>query len=155
MVSNSAAQFFKTRCLVVIAMLAFCALGCGPSRPATAPVSGVVSHNGKPVANAMVTFFPQNVADAMIGRAYTDAEGRFNSVSTFGSGDGAVVGTHKVSVTEGWPPDLKEIPRDASGMEKTPPRGPWAAKYRDSMSGALTADVVAKKANSFEFDLTK
>lgn len=131
------------------------AFGCSPSHPETAPTSGTVSYGGKPLAHVMVMFFPQNVSEARIGYAKTDAEGRFKAVSTFGTGDGVVVGHHNVSITEAWPPDIKEVPKDATGMEKSPPRGPWDAKYRDSATGALQVDVIAKQENFFEFDLMK
>jgi hypothetical protein len=141
--------------LVAIAVVSLGASGCGPSHPETAPVSGVVSFDGKPLAHVMVMFFPQDVTDARIGICMTNAEGKFTDVSTFGTGDGAVVGHHNVSVTEAWPPDIKEIPTDNSGMERSPPRGPWAAKYRDSTSGALQVDVIANENNVFEFELSK
>lgn len=138
----------------ILALVAIGTVGCGPSTPPTALVSGVVKCDGKPVVHAMVTFFPQGVTDAKIGFGQTDAEGKFTTVSTFGNGDGVVVGHHKVAITEAWPPDLKEVPKDNTGMEKSPPRGPWVAKYRDSSSGALQVDVGAKEKNFFEFELT-
>jgi hypothetical protein len=129
--------------------------GCSASGPETAPVDGVVTFGGKPVQYAMVSFLPQDIPDGRTGFAQTDADGKFSHVITSGlTEDGAVVGTHFVTITEGWPPD-QPIPMDDMGMQKSPPRGPWAQKYRDSASQALKVEVVAGKQNHFEFDLSK
>lgn len=117
-------------------------------------VIGVEQCKGKPVQYANVTFFPQNLSDAPTGIAQTDADGKFSKVVSAGSINGAAVGTHFVTVTEGWPPGEK-IPVDDMGQEKTPPRGPWAQKYRDSTSPFLKAEVAAGKSNHFEFDISK
>ena len=129
-------------------------LGCGDSGPPMAPVEGVVTFDGKPVQYARVMFFPQNVPGAQTGFAQTDAEGKFSEVLTGGKATGVVVGSHFVTVTEARPPD-QEIPRDQMGMQKSPPRGPWAQKYRDSSNPALKVEVVEGKTNHFEFDLAK
>ena len=128
--------------------------GCGKSGPPTASVDGVVTFGGKPVPYAIVIFLPQNVPDGQTGFAQTDGEGRFSKVLTGGTTNGAVVGSHFVTVTEGWPPD-QEIPVDVSGMQKSPPRGPWANKYRDSSNPALKVEVVGGQDNHFDFDLSK
>lgn len=129
-------------------------VGCSEDGPLTAPVDGIVKFEGKPVPHAVVMFFPQKVPNGRIGFAQADAEGKFTEVRTEGTSGGAVVGSHFVTVTEGWPPD-KEIPVDNSGMQKSPPRGPWAQKYRDSSSGALKVDVIEGQDNHFEFELSK
>lgn len=129
-------------------------VGCGESGPPVAPVEGVVTYGGKPVAYANVMFFPQSVPGGMTGFAQTDAAGKFSSVLTGGTRAGAVIGAHFVTVTEGWPPD-QEIPVDASGMQKSPPRGPWGQKYRDSTNPALKVEVKADTVNHFDFDLSQ
>ncbi len=128
--------------------------GCGPKGPPTAAVDGVVTYEGKPVQYARVMFFPQNVPTGMTGYAQTDAEGKFAKVLTGGTTEGVVVGSHFVTVTEGWPPD-KEVPMDASGMQKSPPRGPWTQKYRDSTNPAIKVEVVAGQNNHFDFEISK
>ncbi len=143
------------RCFTMVVLLVSGLIaGCGPSGPATAPVDGVVTFNGKPVPYAKVMFFPQNVPNGMTGFAQTDADGKFSQVLTGGKTNGAVVGSHFVTVTEAWPPD-QEIPLDAMGMQKSPPRGPWAQKYRDSTNPQLKVDVIAGQNNHFDFDITK
>ncbi len=110
---------------------------------------------GQPVPHAKVLFLPQKVANGQTCIGQTDAEGRFSKIVMAKTGaTGAVLGTYSVSITEGWPPNTP-IPVDDLGQEKSPPRGKWPQKYRDSASSSLQAEVVAGKANHFEFDLTK
>jgi len=143
------------RVLTACEMLVLLACGCSEKGPTTAQVSGVVTYKGEPVQHAKVLFFPQNIPDGRMAIAQADAEGRFNKVITPElTNDGAVVGTHIVTVTESWPAD-QEIPLDAMGMQKSPPRGPWAQKYRDSASGALKVDVIAGQENQFKFELSE
>lgn len=92
-----------------VSVVAIClaVTGCGPSRdpnlPPTAPVSGQVIYDGKPLdrGNGTITFHPEgsgNPAVGMIGES-----GEF-SLSTYAADDGAVVGQH--SVTIDIPPPL-------------------------------------------------
>lgn len=138
----------------LMAMLISLTIGCGESGPPTAPVDGVVTYKGKPVQYANLIFLPQNVPGGQTGFAQTDAEGKFDQVLTGGKIPGAVVGSHFVTVTEGWPPD-QEIPTDQMGMQKSPPRGPWANKYRDSSNPALKVEIIAGQDNHFDFELSE
>lgn len=69
--------------------------GCGPSRPPTAPVEGVVTLGGQPLEGAAVTFTPVEGGRPATGA--TDAQGRFR-LSTFDPGDGAILGEHVATV---------------------------------------------------------
>ena len=132
-------------------------IGCsGESGPPTAPVSGVVTYEGKPVQYANVIFFPQNIPDAHTAFAQTDEEGRFSGMTTAGSsvGSGAAVGSHFVTITEGWPPGT-EIPETAEGMQKDPPPGPWGQEYRDSSNPKLKVEIVEGQENHFEWDISE
>lgn len=142
------------RFLLTLLFLAVSVVGCGPGGPPTAPVDGIVTFEDTPVAHAVITFFPQNVKDGQTAYAQTDAEGKFSNALTGGKIDGAVVGSHFVTITEGWPPG-QEVPIDASGMERSPPRGQWAQKYRDSTDPVIKVEVVADKDNHFEWDISK
>lgn len=142
------------RMLLISLSMLLVATGCSDGGPPVAPVSGVVTYEGDPVPHAKVMFFPQNVPGGNIGFARTDEDGKFSEVLTGGTRKGAVVGTHFVTVNQGWPPD-EEIPMDAMGMEKEPPRGPWAQKYRDSTDPALKVEVMEGTENHFEFELSE
>ena len=69
-------------------------LGCGPSRPATAPVSGKVTYQGKPVAEGRITFLPEHGRPAM-GTLGVDGSYR---LTTFKADDGAAPGKYKVTI---------------------------------------------------------
>jgi len=86
--------------------------GCGTKSPdfPVAVVTGSVLCEGKPVTNVSVIFYPMKRKEtgprdnptALVGKAglgSTEADGTFQ-ISTYGDGDGAVVGPHEVRV--GW-----------------------------------------------------
>ncbi|MCC9604717.1 DUF4198 domain-containing protein [Blastopirellula sp. JC732] len=68
-----------------------------------APVEGRVEFNGKPVADVYVQLMPIKTAGSSdrpgkVAGGATDAEGKF-TLSTYESGDGAIPGTHRVTVS--------------------------------------------------------
>jgi hypothetical protein len=74
--------------------------GCG--RSSLAPVHGRVTCHGQPVREAGVIFSPMAKAptDRESGKAAagsTDADGRY-VITTYKSGDGALIGKHRVSI---------------------------------------------------------
>ncbi len=77
------------------------AIGCGGGSDnlAVGPVSGKVTHNGQPVSGGVVQFTPvSSGGKGPAGKPATGsvgADGTFK-LSTYGDGDGAVVGKHKV-----------------------------------------------------------
>ena len=81
------------------------ATGCGPARPAVAPVSGTVSVGGVPVKAGIVYFYP-TTGRLAVGEIGPD--GRY-SLATFAAGDGAILGDHRV-VIEAREVPLADIP---------------------------------------------
>jgi hypothetical protein len=72
--------------------------GCfGSGRPEVTPVRGKVTYRSKPVAEATVAFLCDGAPRVAAG--VTDADGNY-TLTTFERGDGAMVGTHKVTVTK-------------------------------------------------------
>ncbi len=124
--------------ILLFALLA----GCGDGRPQRVVVTGTVRYNGTPVEGAHVMFTPTGARPAS---ARTDAEGRFE-LRTFDPADGAVVGTHLVTIAK---------------MGSTNPNDPYAARssslperYRRTETSGLTAEVTAEGENDFTFELT-
>lgn len=77
--------------------------GCGvdTDRPRVVPVSGKVSQKGKPLTAGEVIFIPAGGTSGSGGHIATGQIGPDGTyrLTTFNTGDGAVLGTHKVTVT--------------------------------------------------------
>ncbi len=88
--------------LTAIALSIFFCLGCGSKVPYDlAPVSGMVTLDGKPLTGGKVMFAP--IAQGASAKAGKPGFGKLNAdgtyvISTYGSEDGAVVGKHWVSI---------------------------------------------------------
>ena len=76
--------------LVCLGLVAGCS---GDARVSV--VQGTVTLDGKPVADASVTFMPTEGGRPAFG--ITDASGKFQ-LSTFATGDGALLGIHTVTI---------------------------------------------------------
>ena len=124
----------------VLACMVLVLSGCGGSgNPETHPVSGIVLHNGQPLPNVVVTFYPEKGRSAT-GRA--DNNGRF-TLTTFEPDDGALPGQHKVTVTpvpEAALEDSSELTAADYEAPATGPSVPYAQKY---LSQEMT-DLVVK-----------
>jgi hypothetical protein len=85
----------SSRALVLSVLCAVAILpGCGDGRPARVPVAGKVLIDGKPVAIGAVRFTP---ADGRPATGELGPDGSFR-LTTFEPDDGAVVGTHTVTI---------------------------------------------------------
>jgi hypothetical protein len=81
----------------VLATAGLCGCGeAGPEIPELAPATGVVTQGGQPIADAIVTFWPEN-GGSSVGN--TDAEGRFE-LKYLGSTPGAIIGKHTVKISK-------------------------------------------------------
>jgi hypothetical protein len=86
---------------VVVAGVALFVAGCGKNPHRLAPVSGTVTMDGKPLANAAVAFLPDTKPGAKpspTSRGETDKNGRYMLMSSEDK-PGAVVGTSKVRIS--------------------------------------------------------
>lgn len=122
-------------------------VGCGQSGPRLVPVTGVVTLDGNPVADAGVLFKPAgNLPPAS---ATTDAQGKF-SLQTLDR-PGAVLGQHRVSV----------IKQETTGVGEFGAVGPggvhvkWIVpkKYSVPETSGLTATVTEEN-RDFPLKLT-
>jgi hypothetical protein len=123
--------------------------GCGGDSR-LARVSGTVRYNGKPLANAYVGFWPEEPG-LRAASATTDANGRYR-LTTFQDHDGAMIGKHRVVIrAEEIPPGPPKAADDITykrGKLLTPQR------YSNASTSGLNADVIARKKNVIDFDLT-
>ena len=137
----------KNAHLFLLAVLLFAA-GCGGERYPVAPVSGIVTLDGMPLAEARIGFEPRRQGDnpnAGPGSyAKTDAQGRYE-LQTLDGQTGAVVTTHDVWIR------TQVSPANRSGeiIESTPERVP--ARYNEA--SILTFEVTPTGTDQANFAL--
>jgi hypothetical protein len=130
--------------LVASFVLGSLLLGCGPSGPPIAQVSGKVTSNGQPVPVGEVIF----ITDAGYGSSGSlRDDGTFLLVSHLGKG--IPPGEYMVAVT---PPDPDSVPESERAALRALNFDNIPARYRNFSTSGLTA-VVEEGANYFEFDL--
>ena len=123
--------------------------GCSPEGYRIAPVSGRVTLDGKPLANAAIVFSPVASADNMEpgpgSGGKTDADGRY-ILTIVGKGTrGAVIGKHKVRIT--MIPDVDPSDDRPQRPKPLPPR--YSGK-----NTTLEYDVTPSGSSSANFELT-
>lgn len=131
--------------LSVAAILA-AMVGCGG--PMYVPVSGVVTLDGSPVANAGVMFVP--IEEGPTAAATADSNGRFHLKTI--NRTGVIAGRYRVlvskqEVTPAANPSGSLIPMDVSVKWIVP------EKFSKAETSGLTADVASDHAE-FQFDLS-
>jgi hypothetical protein len=136
------------------------AAGCGG--PKIAPVRGRVTVNGQPVPDGKIRFIPEHGRPAIGSIA---ADGTY-TLTTNKPGDGALVGTHRVSImaTKVGPGSFGEPKSREEELELLKKRHPtkwlvagkveWLVpeKYSRPETSGLTATVEDKK-NEINFDI--
>ena len=127
--------------------VAWLSLGVGCQREGrlpTAPVRGTVTLDGQPVTEGEVVFLP---AAGKPSRGRLDAEGAF-VLSAYTSGDGAVIGAHRVGVIarRGEPEEWSEAP---TVEWLVPPR------YANPATSGLTFEVLPNQENTPHFALVR
>lgn len=121
-------------CLVLIGG---CGGGGASDQPDLARVSGTVTLDNKPLANATVRFYPQ---DGRPSSGQTDSQGRYELIYLAGT-KGAVLGEHEVRITTA---DDDEDPLGLQNTETVP------AIYNKQTTLKQT---VEKKDNVIDFTL--
>ncbi|MDO5553840.1 MAG: carboxypeptidase-like regulatory domain-containing protein [Planctomycetia bacterium] len=134
---------------VMTGVLCLSLLGCGERIIGLAPVSGTVTLNGKPLAEAQVFFQMPPVGDAKIihSAAFTDAEGKYTLKSVEEvPRSGAMPGTARVRISFDY-----KIPENASQSEIAKlnlPKMPERAT-----DGSLSFVVTPEGSSEANFDL--
>ncbi len=138
---------------LVVALTLFTVVGCGSSDIQVAKrVSGVVTLNGKPLANASVTFVPAATSDNQnagpTAQGLTNVQGKYE-LAVDPSTTGAVVGQCRVYITTliGQPgADDRDAGGPVAKMQELIP-----ARY--NMNTQLTFNVPAEGTESANFEL--
>ncbi len=118
------------------------AAGCGgdsSTQPKCAAVTGTVTYKGQPVEGATVSFWATKASRAATGQ--TDAKGTFR-LTTFTPNDGAILGSHAVTVTKAAPPAAMNASDMATGKPAaTPANDLLPAKYAEATKTPLKFEV--------------
>lgn len=126
--------------LAVLAILMLTgSIGCigSSDHPDVGRVTGVVTLDGEPLADAVLTFEPMEEARPSYGK--TDSSGRYELYYT-DDNPGATIGKHRVRITTA----------SSGGEDEAPTPEKLAAKY--NMKTELSADVAPGK-NTIDFPL--
>lgn len=127
--------------------------GCGHSGPDVEMVGGLVSLDGKPLADATVIFAPiEDAGLTAVGR--TDSDGRFRLSARKGTryGQGTVVGEYRVVMSKLETFDEPESPPDQPPDEYVEPKELLPKLYTSETTTPFRATVV-KGTNEFTFAL--
>lgn len=144
---------FNRAPLVLLMASAFIPVGCGKSGDyELAPVSGVVTLDGKPVPYTRITFVPKGSEDKVNpgpgSTALCDDAGHFELATVRGD-SGAVVGPHAVQVSSTGPPK----PPSSSDLNSGPPvKDAFPPQF--NTSSTLTFEVPADGTTEANFALT-
>lgn len=123
--------------------------GCGGKKGLeTAPVTGEVLYNGKPLPYGSVSFRPQAGSPAT---GEIQSNGSFQ-LSTYSDGDGAILGTHAVLVNATDLDAGTAAPAQA-GMEAPVPKSLIPEKYMSFSTSGITAEVKAGEKNHVKIEL--
>jgi len=132
--------------------------GCGSDGPDIAPVRGKVTFQGKPVTTGRVMFYPSE------GRA---SNGLIESDGTYQLREGALVGSHKVTIKATkvtgmapGPKNFEEELKQGTGMRRLDgheSRVVWLVPqtYSQRRTSLLTAEVVSGQENVVDFELVE
>lgn len=149
--------------LMLLAIAGIVLAGCSQSsRPPTYRVTGTVTLQGKPLADAVITFVP--IGEGEAASAITDANGHY-ALTTWEAGDGARSGEYRVKVSkqEQQAVDpakmVKNLPYEEEQKiyveaKKAPPPAKRLipAKYEDDQTSGLT-HTVDKKPTTFDIKI--
>ena len=127
----------------ILMLVSLVCLGCdGGDLPDLANVEGIVTLDGQPLPNAVLTFQPESAGRPSFAR--TDEKGRYELIFTAGN-EGATLGKHTVTITTLTDGDPDADPPIASSPEKLP------SQYNSSTE--LSHEVQPGK-NNVDFELS-
>ena len=153
------------RCGAVACLATALLLGCGRrvedewtrQRPQVYPATGIVFYQNKPVTGAKVMFESTNsgakTGGVLVAIGHTDSAGMFR-MKTYKEYEGAVEGSHRVSVTKMEYEPAKR-PAGIDPNVDIPPiaKSVLPEKYKDFGTSGLTASVTPKGPNQIRLEL--
>src|SRR5215204_1838971 len=116
--------------------------GCNKSDPSLVPVTGTVTVNDQPLANATVTFIPKDGTPGFGGVGKTDAAGKYTLKGSRDDAPGIPPGEYRVVVSKRLMPDGSEVPAsDNTPPMNSPARETLPDAYSSMAASTLSATV--------------
>ncbi len=137
----------RLACLLAVAVATLAPIGCGPTGPGMAQVTGKVTYKGKPVPKGTITFVHEG-AEGRNASGELDEAGNYR-LQTENPGDGALLGEYKVTIYAHDEPILDYIPTTPVKPKILAPQ-----KYEKPDTTPLKA-TVKSGSNTFDFTLTE
>jgi len=130
------------RCGWVAVGLVALACGCSKSDPSLVPVTGTVTLNDQPLANATVTFIPKDGTPGFGGVGRTDAAGKYTLKGSRDDAPGIPAGEYRVVIGKRLMPDGSEVPaNDNTPPMNSPAKESVPAAYSSLAATTLSATV--------------
>lgn len=128
----------KSGCIALLFIAFFLVTGCRDGGRPTAPVSGVITLDGKPLAGGSVVSQPVAPPGSTIAGkgsvAFCDADGRFE-LKTLDGVEGAIVGEHRIRIYGPRIENASASERDGVGTKL---KEPVPEKYNHRTNLTLT-----------------
>jgi hypothetical protein len=138
---------------LVLGAFVTAATGCSETGPQLAPVSGVITLDGKPLAGGSIVFQPTappgTTAAGKGSSGNCDDQGRY-TLATIDGKSGAIVAEHRVRI---YGPKSQKLASDDSGRGETASRDIVPLKY--NYDTTLTYTVTPGGTDKANFTLTR
>ncbi|MCA9269259.1 MAG: hypothetical protein KDA41_12345 [Planctomycetales bacterium] len=138
--------------LLCVVLLCALQLGCSSGGPPTEHVTGTITYQGAPVAEAQIGFVPTpGQSDVKPARGQTDAQGRYTLRTYVKPGlevNGAMAGEFKVTVVVAGAQN-----RIVGYEELANEKSPVPTEFADAQTTTLSASVAPGGNNVFDFSL--
>jgi len=135
--------------LLACVLAALAIAGCGGSRLKTVPVEGKLAYKGEALKFGSVLFQPEHGPPA---RGEIQPDGTFR-LSTFGTNDGAVLGTHRVQIACNESQDPNAPPPNPD-VEVARGESLIPEKYSNYATSGITFEVEDEGTQRFDRDLS-
>lgn len=131
-------------------------VGCGGDRdkPKLGKVSGKVTYKGKPVSSGHIVFTPSTGKGGETGQTATgeiESDGSY-TMTTFNTGDGAILGQHVVTVQLSDTDYKSPQPKADGTIDYVMPKSLGPKKYTSTESSPLRC-TVEEGSMTFDIDL--
>jgi hypothetical protein len=146
----------RTTNIIVMIFLGCCFCGCSAKGISVVSVTGTVTYQGKPVADALVALVPQS-SDSRGASAMTESDGTFTLLTQGATTSGAMTGEYKILVSKFIEVDnsgkevVREAPKPFDPNDSPTPQIQYAQKnllpekYNNKDTTTLTTNITKGK----------